>query len=435
MKINKTTDKNNNNIIEVTYDQKKWKDIQKKYYEKATEKVKTPGFREGKSPKYATENKVDKSLVLRLSANDAVKDVTSEFQKNKENIPPKDHDSVVEILEATEEKLLIQFSYFKKPIFNINSINEIKIDVPKRPRINETELTKYMNEIVKSKAERIESEKPVEMGNVVNIDFEGYIGDKKFENGSAKNFNLEIGSNKFIPGFETQLIGMKKDEEKDIKVRFPKDYPSDDLRDKETIFKVKINSIIILKIPQLTNELIKELKIPNINDINGFKNYCKNSMMTQIINNYNQQISNLVVNQLLQKIAIDIPDKLKDLEVSITKSMFYDQAKQANMSSEDFAVRNGLSKTDYDKQLELIAINKVKLSYILREYIKENKIVISDDDYSKAYEEYKTKQPVGNQNITFLDFKARMLNDRSLSEIISVIVENSQLPSEKKVEK
>src|SRR5699024_2433520 len=113
------------------------------------------------------------------------------------------------------------------------------------------DVEKELNSIQEMNARLIDaSDREIKDGDILNIDFEGYIDEEKFEGGTAENQQLEIGSNKFIPGFEEQLIGKKKGEEVEVKVNFPEDYFEESLKGKEAIFKVTINEIKEKELPE-----------------------------------------------------------------------------------------------------------------------------------------------------------------------------------------
>lgn len=425
MKITVKNSDQKNKIVIIKYDEKKWATILKET--KKEEEKKIEDFKRNNKNKSSIDFnniKVDEDVLLRLASNKAVRTITTNIKEYKELTAPKDTDSVIEITKSTKKELEITFSYFQKPKVEINKIDDIKVSIPPRPRINETELNRYITSFIKMRSPRTDSKNPVKSGDLVNIDFKGKIDNKPFEGGEAANYNLEIGSKTFIPGFEDQIIGMKLNDSKDINIKFPDNYPVDKFKNKNATFSVKVNRITQFEVPPLTNDLVKSFNIRNINDVGSFKNYCKNTMMNTIVARYNQNISNIVVDNLIKTINLEIPGPLRKLEIRITKTMFQDQAKQSNMTLKEFAKKNGLNPDDYENQLELIAVNKIKLSYILRQYMIESKLQVSDSEFKTAYDQYLNQNP-NNQKITLNEFKSRYINDRALSEIVKKVLENS----------
>ena len=155
--------------------------------------------------------------------------------------------------------------------------------------------------------------RPVQEKDIAVIDFEGFVDGKPFEGGKAETHELEIGSGAFIPGFEEQVIGMKTGEEKEIKVKFPEEYFSDDLAGKDAIFKVKVNEIKEKKLPKLDDEFAKD--VSEFDTLNDLKTSIKEKRQASNDDRAKHETETAAVEEVAKNTEIDIPSGMIDNEV------------------------------------------------------------------------------------------------------------------------
>ena len=221
--------------------------IEKEEFEKAIDKafenkkkdIKLDGFRKGKVPKDIYFKKAGKES-LYMDALDIL--LPSAYDKAMKDYKPI-IDPKVDIKSIGEDGVEFVFTITTMPNVEIKKYKGLNIKKPK-VEVKEEEIEHEMGHLIERFTELvIKEDGSVEEGNVAIIDFEGFKDGEAFEGGKAENYSLEIGSNTFIPGFEDQVINMKKGEEKDIKVTFPEDYHQEDLKGQEVTFKVKVHEI------------------------------------------------------------------------------------------------------------------------------------------------------------------------------------------------
>ena len=141
----------------------------------------------------------------------------------------------------------------------INDLEEKKVPMERPELISKKEVDEYIERVLKQHAELVVVEnKPLELGNTAVFDFDGSVDGEHFEGGKAENYSLEIGSGRFIPGFEDQMLGMNVGETRNINVKFPEDYQAENLKGKDAVFEVKLHEIKQREIPELTDEFVKE---------------------------------------------------------------------------------------------------------------------------------------------------------------------------------
>jgi trigger factor len=185
----------------------------------------------------------------------------------------------IEIVKIEPKILEIAYTFEKYPVVTLADYKKIKITYTE-PKVEKHELEQEIQRYTKKDIMLIPKEEGnIVKGDMVNFDFKGFVDDKPFEHGEAKGHELEIGSNNFIPGFEEQMVGLKKGERKTIEVTFPKDYHSKDLANKKAKFDLVINEIKTIQRPKLDESYITRFAIPNVKTPEQFREYVQNQLM------------------------------------------------------------------------------------------------------------------------------------------------------------
>ncbi|MEG0981768.1 MAG: trigger factor, partial [Erysipelotrichaceae bacterium] len=170
----------------------------------------------------------------------------------------------VDIKEVTKEAVTFEFKVITAPKVTIKKYKGLNV-TKEKVEVTAEEVKEEIDKLLERFSELVEKEGSLENTDTAIINFEGFKDNIPFEGGKADNYSLVIGSNTFIPGFEEQLIGMKKNDEKDVNLTFPTDYQAEDLAGKEVIFKVKLNEIKEKKNRELDDTLFEDLGMEGVN--------------------------------------------------------------------------------------------------------------------------------------------------------------------------
>ncbi len=380
--MEKKKNENRHEIAKIV-DGEKWKNALKKAYEKNNKKAKIDGFRPGKAPydvfikKYGEES-------LYLEASDYV--VEEAFQSVLEEnklVPVVRPD--VSIKEITGEKVEFLFTIITKPEVKIKKYKELKIK-KENVKVTKEEINHEIEHLLEHYAELVVKDGKVENGDTVILDYEGSIDSVPFEGGKAENYSLEIGSNTFIPGFEEQLIGLSKEEEKDIKVTFPKDYHAEDLQGKEAVFKVKIHEIKVKKNRELDEEFFEDLAMDGVNS----KETLEESIKEHLEGHKKTDAENKFVDDLMEAIGknteVDIPEEMVEDEIGRLVERAEQNLKYQGISLDLYYQFTKTTEEDLRKQLEPEAYKNVLYRLILEEIMKIENIEVSDDEANKELE-------------------------------------------------
>lgn len=219
------------------------------------------------------------------------------------------------------------------------------------------------NPILESK----EKDASLELGDIAIFDFQGYLNGQLFEGGSATNYTLEIGSNQFIPGFETGMIGLKRNEEKDINVCFPLDYEKKELAGKEVFFKVLIHDIKRKKDVVVNDELVQSMKFPNINNVSEFKKQIKEELEIQKKYETENKRREEILDFLVKNCNLKISQFLIDEEEKNLKKELEEELKSKKVSLKEYLKKMKLDETKFSQEMQTQALNKIKLNFLLDE--------------------------------------------------------------------
>lgn len=253
-----------------------------------------------------------------------------------------------------------------------------------KPEASDEEVEAKLEEVAAQQGslQKIKRKRMVKDGDTVLIDFEGFIDGKAFEGGKAEKFSLKIGSGQFIPGFEDQIIGMKYDEEKEIKVTFPENYGSKELAGKEATFKVKLHEIQEQVPAELNDELAQKL----LNDEKATLDDLKARLKEQVVNEklsklYNEELKPKLVEALVEQFDFALPNNIVEQEIDAKIN-----AKAREMSEEELQ-----SYKDNPEKVEALrdevredAKNSVKATFIVDALAKAENIAVDDQEVSQA---------------------------------------------------
>ena len=410
--------KKNKHEVEIKIEGKKWEDALQKAYQKNNKKAKINGFRPGKAPYdvYIKNYGID-SLFLD-AADLVIQGAYDKVMKDNDLIPvtqPK-----VDIKEINEKGVTFKFIVITKPEVNIKKYEDLKVKKEKL-EITEKEIEEEIERLLDHYAELILKDGNVENGDTTIIDFEGFIDGVPFEGGKGENHTLVIGSGSFIPGFEEQLIGMHKEEEKDIKVTFPEDYHAENLKGKEAIFKVKVHEIKTKQKRELNDEFFEDLEMEGVNSLETLKESIKEHLEAH----KKTDIENKFVEDMLEAIAkqteVDIPEEMIENEIDNLIDKFAKNLQYQGVSLELYYEFTKSTEKDLRNQIEKEAFKNVLYRLILEELVKILEIKVTDEEVAeelkKMTEKYKAteeelKKELGGLDMIKYDIEMRKTFDK-----------------------
>lgn len=378
MKINNK--KLENAIVELTvaFESEEWKENQKKALNKLSRNVKIDGFRQGKAPVAVVKARVGKGRILQEAADMILQ---ANFAK---------------ILEEAKVEPIAQ------PALSIDKMDEaelaVKVLVPVEPEVElgeykglevkKTRVTVTKKEIEEQLANyqsqfaelSVKEDGKVAKGDTAVIDFEGFVDGVAFEGGSGENYPLEIGSGAFVPGFEDQLIGMTVDNEQEIKIKFPEDYGSVDLAGKEATFKVTVHEIKEKHLPEIDDELAKDVNIDGVETLDQLKDHIKANIKARKENENEQKFMNDIYQALIKNSKIETSEALVKQEQQMILKEIEQNLQSQGLNFDIYKQFTGKDVSDILEDIKPQAEERYKISAILKAIIKEEELVVSDEE-------------------------------------------------------
>ena len=269
-------------------------------------------------------------------------------------------------------------------------------------------------------------DRPVEKGDITIIDFEGSVDGVKFEGGKAEGHELEIGSGSFIPGFEDQIIGMKIDEERDIKVKFPDDYFSEDLKGKDAVFKVKLHEIKKKELPEINDEFAKDAS--EFETLEELKNSIREKLEEENKSRAKYETEEEAIKAVCKDAEVDIPSGMIETELDNMVKEVETRLSYQGMNIESYLQMINKTMEEFRKEGEEQAKTAVKTRLVLEQVVKEEKIEPDEKKVDEKIEEmakmYGKKKEELKENEHFVDYVKGALEQE---EAITFIVDNAKI--------
>ena len=370
-------------VISVSVSGEEWTKVWKKEFNKRAAKVTVPGFRPGKAPANMVKARVNTVECLNDAlitvANSALKE-TVDAEKMVIFSEPK----LVSVDKISEEEASFSLGFCLPPVVTLGQYKDLGIAC-EAVKATPKEVTAYINDLRAKQAVMQVKEGEAVKGDSVIIDFEGFLGEEAFEGGSANGYELELGSNSFVPGFEDQLIGIKAGEHRTVNVTFPTNYV-EQLKGKEARFEVTCHDVKEKVLPELNEEFFEELKIEDVKDEKSLKAYAKKQVLANKERNAKNAQVEKIINTAVDNATVEIPSSMVEEEANAMLDSIKKQVEDAGLTYEDYVAING------KKEEELLAERKAEATKNLKAMLVVEHIIASEGlevTRERLEEEYK----------------------------------------------
>jgi len=390
MSLKKTTRGENNTVtFDLLIENDIFEEAVVKVFKKKASKINVPGFRKGKAPRGIIEKMYGKGIFYEDALNDLLPGFLAETVENSGfDIVSRPE---IEVGDINEEGVSITAKYFVKPEVKISDYVGIKLTREEKA-VSDAEVDEQIEAARKRNARTIEiTDRAVINDDTVIIDFEGSIDSVPFDGGKGTDHRLKIGSGQFIPGFEDQIIGHKIGEEFDVNVKFPSAYYEESLRDKNAVFKVKLNGIEVDELLPLDDEFAKD--VSEFNTLEEYKADIKAKLTERNVKEADRVLEEALTDELLSKMEADIPACMIDDETENALREYEYNMSQQGINLEMYMKYTGMSLDAMKEQLRPNSERRVKIRLALEKIAALENIAPSKEDieaeYVKVAEMYK----------------------------------------------
>ena len=381
-KVEKTQ---NANEVKLTMkiEAEKFDEAIKKVYFQSAKYFNIPGFRKGKAPQAIVERYYGKEIFYEDAFNEVV---PGEYEKaladNKIDAVSKPQIDIIKMEKGQD----LEFTAIVQTKPEVKLEKYKGIEIPKiEYNVSNEDIERDVKQMQEKNARLVSIETPVENGNIAVIDFEGFVDGVAFEGGKAENHELEIGSGSFIPGFEDQIIGMKVDEEKDIKVTFPKEYYSKELAGKDATFKVKVHEIKKKELPELDDEFAKD--VSEYDTMKELRDSIKEKLEKQNKDREKYEKQDAVIKAICSEMKVDIPSGMIEVEIDNMVKDMEQRMSYQGLKLEQYLQMLNKTEEEFRKEYEPQAIEAIKSRLALEAIIKAEKIEVTEEEIKNKIEE------------------------------------------------
>lgn len=366
-------------------------------FKRAVKRVNAPGFRKGKLPR-AVFNKMYGEEALFQDAVDfvlpaAYTKAIDELEVSPLAMPDID---VKEI--SKEEGVKFEAVVTVKPNVELGEYKNLGLEKDS-VEVTDADVEERLDSLLSRQAEWQIKEGESKKGDIVVIDFKGFIGDEAFEGGEAKGYELELGSGSFIPGFEEQLEGKVAPVDTEVNVTFPENYQVADLAGKAAKFEVTVHDVKEKVLPELTDEFVKEFSKEAVSTVAEYKEKLKEEIKLEKENLAEKSYSDKVISTAVENAKVSVPEKLVEQEVNSMFEQFTGNLSRQGLSFDLYEQFTGKGEADLKAEMKSDAENKIKTSFVLGEIAEVEKVEVTDADIDAEVKELATMYNMTEEGI------------------------------------
>lgn len=400
-----------------------WEEAKTKAFEKIVKKVKVDGFRPGKCPRNIFEKKYGTGDIISEAMEEMI-DVKYKEAIIKDKLLPV-VEPKLEIVKADDKGFEVNMTFILQPEVTLGKYKELKVK-KEEVKVTKEEIEHEEGHILDRFAELVSKDGKAEIGDTVIIDFKGFKDNEPFEGGSAENYSLELGSHSFIPGFEEGVVGMKKEESKDINLTFPEDYMAKDLAGKEVVFNVTLHDIKKRVIPELDEEFFKDLDMEGVTNKEELDKKVEEELLAQKEEMADNKFTEDLLEAASKNMKVEIDEEIIDDEVKYMYNDFTKRLQGSGISEELYYAYSKTTKEETIKGMKKEAEIRLRYRYLLEAIIKEEKITTTDKEAKEEVKKIAKENGITEEHaMEHLGNLDRVKFDITMRKALDVLKENN----------
>lgn len=348
-----------------------------KAYNKAKGSISVPGFRKGKAPRAIIENMYGEDAFYQ----DAMDDLGPEafvFGLESSALKIIGKPAITNVDLSEEKVLTYDFAVELYPEVKLGQYRGL-VTKKEEAVVTDEMVDEKIEELRKRNARMVDVDRPAEMGDTANIDFDGYLDGEPFEGGKAEGFSLELGSNTFVPGFEEQVVGMQIGEEKDLDITFPENYV-ENLAGKAVVFKVKLNGLTVAELPEVDDEFIQD--VSEFDTVDEYKADLREDLIVEEQDRVDTKFRSDIMQMACDNLEVEVPESMIMEKVD---DMLRNYAAQFGISDKDISTEEliklmGIDDETVETALRPSAVAQVKQDMLFEAIAEEEKLEVTDEE-------------------------------------------------------
>ena len=426
---------NNTAVFQVESDAAEFEAAVNGVYLKNKASIYIPGFRKGKAPRAVVEGMYGKDVFYQDALDELAPQAFEQGVKEAElrfvGAP-----SITDVKVSDERTAVFTFTVTLYPEVTLGQYKGIEA-TRETVTVSDEDVNAEVESVRKRNARKVSVEREAQMGDTANIDFDGFLNGERFDGGKAEGYDLELGSNSFVPGFEEQIVGMQIGEEKDLDITFPEEYV-EDLAGKAVVFKVKLNSLTVSELPELDDEFAKD--VSEFDTLDEYKADIRANLEKRRQDEAEEKVRSEIMHKAAENMTVEIPEVMVQEKV---EEILRNYAANFGLNSRDIEYAQLLQMMGLDENTINVSIRpgaqvQVKNDLLIEAVIKAENIEVTDEEveeYLNKVAESIQAQPEEVKNYFGLEFLAgERKKEKATNLIIDSAVITEAAPEEEKAE-
>lgn len=426
---------NNTAVFQVESDAAEFEAAVNGAYLKNKASIYIPGFRKGKAPRAVVEGMYGKDVFYQDAMDELAPQAFEQGVKEAElrfvGAP-----SITDVNVTDERTVVYSFTVTLYPEVTLGQYKGIEA-TRETVAVSDEDVNAEVETARKRNARKVSVEREAQMGDTANIDFDGFLNGERFDGGKAEGYDLELGSNSFVPGFEEQIVGMQIGEEKDLDITFPEEYV-EDLAGKAVVFKVKLNSLTVSELPELDDEFAKD--VSEFDTLDEYKADIRANLEKRRQDEAEEKVRSEIMHKAAENMTVEIPEAMVQEKV---EEILRNYAANFGLNSRDMEYAQLLQMMGLDENTINVSIRpgaqvQVKNDLLIEAVIKAENIEATDEEveeYLNKVAESIQAQPEEVKNYFGLEFLAgERKKEKATNLIIDSAVITEAAPEEEKAE-
>lgn len=397
-----------------------------KAYQKNKGKMSVPGFRKGKVPRKMIEKMYGTSVFYEDAANEIIPEAYANEVENCDlDIVSQPSIDVVQI--ESGKSFIFTAEVATKPDVELGQYKGVEVE-KKTAEVTDEEVDKALADEREKQSRMVPvSDRAVADGDMVTIDFEGFVDGKAFEGGKGTDYPLTIGSHSFIDTFEEQLIGKNIGEEVEVNVTFPEQYQAAELQSKPAMFKVNVKEIKQKELPELDDDFAQD--ISDFDTLADYKEDLKKKLLEKKEEEVKAQFEEDVVEKVVADAKMEIPDPMVDMQVRQMAENFARRMSSQGLTMEQYMQFTGMTEDKLVEQMRPQALKTIQSRLVLEAIVKAENIEVTEDEFKAELEKmasmYQMEVDKLNELISDKE-KESMKLDIAVQKAVDFIVEQAK---------
>lgn len=400
-------------------------------FKKESKKMNIPGFRKGKAPRAFVEKYYGEEVFFEAAIDHLYRSmVTEAIDKSELQVVSV---SKFDIEEASKANgLLCKITVVVKPEVAIKDYKGIEVE--KAPAvITEADVDAEIERMRERNSRMVNiDDRATENGDIVVLDFDGYVDGKPFDGGKSENYELTLGAGQFIPGFEEQVVGHKIDEAFEVNVTFPEDYHAEELKGKEAVFKIKLHEIKKKELPELDDEFVKD--VSEFDTLAEYRADVENHLKEHKEKDVEADAENQMIDKIIEKVEAEIPEEMIESEVDEIINSFSYRLQSQGLNLETYLKYTGMTTDMMREQYKTQAEKQVKVRLGLEKIAELEDIKASEEEIEAEYVKMSENYNMPVENVKNLVNAQQVGADLANQKVVDFVKENAVF-TEKKEEK